>query len=550
LIETEWGAIIEQRPVIYQMKDSKRMPIRGEYVLTAPDSFGFKLKDIYDTGARLIIDPLLIYSTYLGGSDDEEGNAVAIDAAGNTYITGHTESADFPTKNPYQGTVEWGIDVFVTKLNNRGDALVYSTYLGGNHHDESAGIAVDAAGRAHVTGYTRSTDFPIENPYQEGHGGGDEDAFAVKLNIQGNGLIYSTYLGGSDADWGKDLALDSQENACITGFTGSDDFPTEAPYQASNGGYADVFVTKFNAGGDELVYSTYLGGGSADGGEAIDLDAADNVYITGLTGSTDFPIENPFQSDSDIWGEIFVTKLNATCDALVYSTYLGESGYIDWGYGIAVDSDGQACVTGYTGEIIDFTGTADVKGDRKYHPFPTKNAYQSTSGGGRDAFVTKFNAGGDDVVYSTFLGGSGHDDGSGIAVDAEGHAFVTGFTVSSDFPIRKAYQGDQNTIDAFVTQLSAQGHTLNYSTYIGGSGSDKAFDIALDSDHCAYITGYTRSADFPIQNPYQSGTGGSRDVFVTKFSPPGVPAWLEETTDFDGQPQIEGNVEQTFQKKE
>jgi hypothetical protein len=384
----------------------------------------------------------LVYSTYLGGSADDGGNGIAVDGAGNAYVTGTTVSTDFPTANPLQATCAGISDAFVTKLNAAGNALVYSTYLGGSRYDVGNGIAVDGAGNAYVTGFTDSTNFPTANALQATFGGGvnGEDAFVAKLNATGHALVYSTYLGGSD-DEGNGIAVDGSGNAYITGRTLLSTFPTANSLQATfGGGFADAFVSKLNAAGNALVYSTFLGGSGDEAGKGIAVDGAGNAYVTGFTSSTDFPTTNPLQATSGggVYGEdAFVAKLNATGNALVYSTYLGGSGD-DFGDGIAVDGAGNAYVTGSTDST----------------DFPTANPLQATCAGVSDAFVTKLNAAGNALVYSTYLGGSDGDGGDGIAVDGAGNAYVTGFTSSTDFPTANPLQATYAGVsDVFVTKV-------------------------------------------------------------------------------------------------
>jgi hypothetical protein len=400
----------------------------------------------------------LIYSTYLGGSDTEFGNGIAVDAAGNACVTGSTGSANFPTKNPLQAALSGAPDAFVAKLNAAGNALVYSTYLGGSGNDSGSGIAVDPAGNAYVTGGTSSTDFPTQNPFQPVFSGGGPfggDAFVTKLNAAGSALVYSTYLGGSDTnfgDSGRSIAVDASGNAYVTGVTGSTDFPAQNPFQPVFGGSAaDAFVAKLNAAGTGLLYSTYLGGSANDSGSGIGVDSAGNAYVTGFTVSTNFPTKNPFQPalngnscPESPCPDAFVTKLNPAGSALVYSTYLGGQGSESVA-GIAVDSAGNAYVTGET------------EGD-----FPIKNPLPLPSGSSPDAFVAKFNASGDDLVFSTLLGGSGVDRAFSIAVDASGSVYVTGRTETTDFPTQNPFQsangggdcGGSVCTDAFVTKIT------------------------------------------------------------------------------------------------
>jgi hypothetical protein len=323
-------------------------------------------------------------------------------------------------------------------------------------------------------------------------------------------LVYSTYLGGSGFEIGQGIAVDSAGNAYVIGTTTSTDFPTKNPLQPTNRGTINAFVTKVNATGSALVYSTYLGGSGQDFGLGIAVDSAGNAYVTGLSRSTDFPTKNPLQAAKGGDDDAFVSKINPTGSALVYSTYLGGINGTQ-GYAIAVDSAGKAYVTGTTNST----------------DFPTKNPLQSTYGGGNhDAFASKINSTGSALVYSTSLGGSGEDQLGGIAVDSAGDAYVTGQTLSTDFPTTPgAFQTVCNHGsgcahyggDAFVSKISPTGSALVYSTYIGGSGSDHGSSIAVDSAGKAYVTGHTNSTNFPTKNPLQPKNGGYSDAFVTKI---------------------------------
>ena len=504
VLHTAGGDVVEQAPVLYQEADGGRQAVSGHFVLEGDGQVGFAV-GAYNPSKPLIIDPVLSYSTYLGGSGNDAvvGSGIAVDSAGNAYVTGDTVSTNFPTANPLQPATGGGDDAFVAKLNASGTALVYSTYLGGSGDDAGSDIAVDSAGNAYVTGYTRSTNFPTANPLQPTFGG-DRDAFVAKLNASGTALVYSTYLGGIASDVGSGIAVDSAGNAYVTGDTVSTNFPTANPLQpASGGGLTDAFVAKLNATGTALVYSTYLGGSASDAGLDIAVDSAGNAYVTGNTSSTNFPTANPLQPASGGGTDAFVAKLNAAGTALVYSTYLGGSAS-DAGLDIAVDSAGNAYVTGDTSSTN----------------FPTANPLQPASGGGTDAFVAKLNAAGTALVYSTYLGGSGNDVGSGIAVDSAGNAYVTGNTVSTNFPTANPLQpASGGGTDAFVAKLNAAGTALVYSTYFGGSASDAGRDIAVDSAGNAYVTGNTSSTNFPTANPLQPVTGGGTDAFVAKIAP-------------------------------
>jgi hypothetical protein len=373
--------------------------------------------------------------------------------------------------------------------------LSYSTYLGGQGDEYGYGIAVDGSGNAYVTGWTYSSDFPTLDSYQTYQG--SMDAFVTKLSDSGNSLIYSTYLGGESSERGECITVDGDGNAYVTGWTFSSNFPILNSYQTYQGSM-DAFVVKLSHSGNSLIYSTYLGGGSDERGQSIAVDGSGDANVAGYTYSSNFPTLNPYQTDQG-GNDVFVTKFSSSGNSLIYSTYLGGGG-IDYALSIAIDGSGNAYMTGVT-----------YSSD-----FPTLNPYQ-TYQGTEDAFVTKLSNSGSSLVYSTYLGGGGEDRGFGIAVDGSGNAYVMGETNSTNFPTLNPYQTDQGGNDVFVTKLSSTGNSLVYSTYLGGLGEDRGFDIAIDGSGCAYVTGLTTSPNFPTVDPYQTYQA-SEDVFVTKLS--------------------------------
>jgi uncharacterized repeat protein (TIGR01451 family) len=796
------------RPKAYQNTGNKHRDVSVRYSLKARGEVTFQVGN-YDKTQPLVIDPLLVYSTYLGGSAQDEGNSIAVDASGNVYIAGQTDSLNFPTSSPLQATGSTGPDAFVAKLNATGSALIYSTYLGGNNSDVATSIAIDNAGNAYITGQTSSSNFPVQNALHPTLGGqfGFLDAFVAKLNSSGSGLVFSTYLGGDADDIGNSIAVDSVGNAYVTGYAGSRNFPTTNPlqpnrsgnaifkstdsagnwaasdsglvasfvfdlvfqpgnssivyattdngvfkstdsganwtlfastpqlavntlaidptnpsivYAAATGGmfkstdgghnftainngffgngrqvvidpvapttlyattfgstvfrsvdsgatwtfvfindanvindlvvdpntpttlyaatnrgifkstnsaatwtesdlgvpfttavhgvtidktnstvYAatiagvfktvnggsswtditgdptlvtlkvagdptnssvlyvsvpfigirktvdggahwttnstgyqntqirplvinpaqpstlfigtsvssDAFVTKLSAGGASQIYSTFLGGTLADTGNGIALDASGNAYVTGSTFSTNFPTANALQTakgDNVDGSDAFITKLNASGSTLVYSTYLGADSN-DVGRAIAVDASGNAYVGGSTDSLF----------------FPVVNAFQPTTTLSNDAFVAKVNAAGSALVYSTYLGGDLNEDCLGIAVDPAGNAYVTGRTSSLNFPTLAAIQATRggSSSDAFITKIAPNGSSLIFSTYFGGTSNDNGLGIALDSSQNIYVVGFTNSANFPTLNPLQATSGGTSDVFVAKLRP-------------------------------
>ncbi len=495
------ATIQEAAPIAWQEIDGQKLNVPVSYAIGNNGAVGFTLGQ-YNPQLPLIIDPTIVYSVTLGGSDVEAGTGIALDSAGNSYITGFTSSDNYPTVNPYQ-THETSFDVFVTKINAAGEGIVYSTYIGGDGMDTGSGITVDDNGIAYVVGDTDSTNFPTQNPVQASNGGSliADDAFVLALNADGNDLVYSTYLGGSSFESAEAIALDGSGNVYVTGMTGSDDFPTHLAYDSTLGGVTDAFVAKLNSSGSAWVYSTYLGGSGEDLGFGITVDG-DTAYVVGNTLSTDFPTENPYQANKDGPSDLFVTKINSAGTGLDYSTYLGGSAG-DIGYGIAVHN-GQAHVTGYT-------SSSD---------YPTQTPIQPSFGGGdEDAVVSVLSATGNSLSFSTYLGGDDKDEGRAIAVDSAGDIYLTGETFSSDFPLSNPLQAaNLGQSDAFVTKIS--GSALEYSTYLGGGESDFAYGLALDNNGHAYVVGNTDSINFPGSSIGNSPLGHT-DLFVVKIEDDG-----------------------------
>jgi Beta-propeller repeat len=542
VLRTAGGIIRQRAPVIYQEIDRRRHEIAGRYVLRGAHEIGFDVA-AYDSSRPLVIDPVLVYSTYLGGHGGE-GGLIAVDGAGNAYLAGSTQSDDFPTTTGAFDTSFNGggdrlgrlYDVFVTKLDASGSSLLYSTYLGGSHGaDFSSGIAIDVAGRVYLAGQTFSDDFPTTpGAFNQTFNGGVTNAFVSKLNETGSALIYSTYLGAGNA--ADDIAVDAAGSAYVTGVTGPGLPTTPGAFDTSSNDGADAFVTKLDATGSALIYSTYLGGsrcdddatGTSSGGDVgfgIAIDSAGNAYVTGSTGSTDFPTTtNAFDATlgepHNCTGQedAFVTKLDATGSVLLFSTYLGGSGdFLESGTEIAVDAAGSAYVTGTT-------NSAD---------FPTTpGAFDRLPRSSMNAFVAKLHPTGSALLYSTRLGGtgSGFDIGFGIVVEPGGGAWVTGRTSGADFPTTPdAFDtviGSGLDTDAFATRLNATGTALIYSTYLGSSAPDGGGGIAVDSTGHVYVAGNTASADFPItpgafETTYNGGGPPSAgDAFVVKITFP------------------------------
>jgi hypothetical protein len=542
------GTLRQHKPFVYQEVDGVRQQVAGQFVLQGQE-VGFQV-GAYDRGHPLVIDPVLSYSTYLGGNGADEGHAIQVDATGNIYVTGSTTSTNFPTRNPIQG---YGggtcgfppvpcTDTFVTKIDPSqpaGQQLVYSTYLGGSGDDEGNGIAIDGGGNAYVAGTTESVNFPTTaGAFQRTIGGAGSNAFVAKLSATGS-LVYSTYVGGNQDDAASGIVVDSSGNAYISGDSTSTNFPTTAgAFQRTLPGVNAAIVAKLNPSGSALVYATYLGGtqdpitgnGGNDYGIGIAVDASGNAYLTGGTDSVDFPTTATAFQRTHGGGnyDAFVTKLNPAGSALVYSSFLGGEGE-DNGSSIALDSSGNAYVTGST-ESFAFPTTA--------------GAFQRTYGGGdSNAFLSKVNTTGSALVYSTYLGGGLDDDGLDVAVDGQGNAYVTGSTSSTNFPTANPVQPALGGIfNAFVTKFNTTGSALVYSTYLGGSGSDTGHGIAVDGSQNVYVTGTTTSSNFPTTSGAFQGTygGGQSNAFVTKLADSAPPATHFDVTPSIGNP-VAGN---------
>ncbi len=486
------GSMRQEPPMIYQVVDGKRRVVAGRYRILDRSRVGFVVA-AYDRARPLVIDPVLQYSTYLGGSGVDRPTGIAIDSAGSVYITGSTNSTDFPIAGGYQSTPN---GVFITKLTPAGDALVYSTYFSA---DQGGGIAVDDTGAVYFTGATatQTNSLPTVNAFQPTPGGGGNDAFVAKLAPAGNALVYSTYFGGGDIDIGGGIAVDASGAAYITGITRSGNLPLAHPIQATFGGLPwDVYVAKLAPAGNALVYSTFLGGKSDDEAAAIAVDATGAAYVCGGTSSSDFPVAHPFQPTLRDY-DAFVTKLTAAGDAWAYSTYLGGR-VMDRCYGIAVDAAGVATVAG--------SASAD---------FPVTNVLAGSCA----SFVTRLNVGGDTVGYSTCFGGSGNDYTTAVAVDASGAAYVAGITSSTDFPVVAAFQTANagGSYDAFAAMVSPDGSALAYSTYLGGAGTEGQPFVAVNGAGEAWLAGETYSTNFPTVNPLQPASHGPSDAFVARL---------------------------------
>jgi Beta-propeller repeat/FG-GAP-like repeat/Viral BACON domain/Putative binding domain, N-terminal/FG-GAP repeat len=474
--------------------------VQAAYLPAGRSSVRFSL-GAYDKHEPVVVDPILVYSTYVGETSPSPppldlAEAIAVDAAGNAYLAG----THWPAGN---GADTYNSVAFVSKVSPDGSSILYTAHIGGtgNFTQQCYAIAVDSNNNAYITGYTGASNFPTQNPFQSSLKGGS-NAFITKLSADGASLVYSTYLGGSVNESGTGITVNGNGNAYVTGDTSSSDFPTVTPFQSTYHGGGDAFVTELSANGTSLVFSTYLGGSGSETSGHIALDSNQNVYVTGSTTSTDFPVAMAFQSTFGGSQDVYVAKLASDGQSLVYSTYLGGSG-TDTGTGIAVDSLGAVYITGSTNSAN----------------FPTKNPIQSALQF-TDAFLSKISSDGSGLVYSTYLGGTALDQGNDIAVDSDGNAYVVGRTYSDNFPTAFPLQGaNAGYSSGFASKISSDGSTLLYSTYLGstGDGGDQATGVAVDSSGAAYVGGYTDGTNFPTTPGSAQSPGIPAAGFVAKI---------------------------------
>jgi uncharacterized protein (TIGR03437 family) len=582
------GEVRWKKPLIYQMVGQDRKIVAGGFKFLGKRRIGFQIAK-YDASRALIIDPVMNYATYYGGSGNEVGRAVGTDAAGNIYIAGETSTPALAiTKGVVQPTYggqttdSYTGDVFVAKLTSSG-SLVYVTYLGGSADDIATSLAVDANGNVYVTGMTNSKNFPttagVLQPSFGGMGGETcnplGDAFVAKLNPSGTQLIYSTYLGGTLDDAGTAITIDAAGNAYVAGMTLSTNFPvTPGVVQTKFGGFGgepptphcgntpssetgDAFVAKINPSGSQLLFSTYLGGEYDDAALAIALDSVGNVYVAGATLSLNFPItpgafQTSFQGSDQQneffhYGDGFITKLNSTATTRLYSTFLGGTGD-DVIYSIAIDGQGDAYVVGSTSSP-NFPVTAQAVQSAYAGYLGLPYLIEQLFG---DGYVAEMNPAGTALSYSTYLGGSNNDMAYAVAVDSTGLIYVAGATDSQNFPVtanafQYAWRGDGGQDpyspigDGFFTIINPNSTTPLYSTYYGGTMDDQFMGLTFDPSGNLWILGNTMSSNLPgisktaaqpAYGGFSSGDGTKGDAMLAEFT--GLPSATEPAISIDG----------------
>lgn len=504
VLATPGGAIRQQRPRVYQEHGGARHEIAARYRLTRNGEVGFTLGR-YRPELPLVIDPVLLYGTWLGGSSYETAAAVQVDSAGNVYLAGSVATPDADA-NPFLSTRNSSSrQAALIKFSPATNTILYFIHLGGGGSDAANAVAIDSTGAAYLGGITTSTALPVVRAFQSQlkSGSANPSGFIAKVAADGKSLVYCSYLGGSYGATVNSVAVDSSGVAHVAGGTQSSDFPLVQAIQTNFGNGSQAFLSKVSASGESLLFSTYYGGTTFNSAVKVVLDAAGGTYLVGNTGSSDFPSTVAFPSGSKAAGA-FAAKFSSA-GKVVYSAVLGANNAII-ARSAAVDSAGNLYVTGGT-----------MASD-----FPLVSAPQARLAGRTNGFLSKLNAAGTALSYSTYLGGSGDDAFHEIAVDADNTATVVGSTTSPDFPSQDAlhaYRGGSSAgADAVVVKFKTAGNALVYSTFLGGNGADVARSVALAGDGSAWVAGSTESTDFPVQSSFQTAAGGSGDMFLVRIA--------------------------------
>jgi len=536
VLSTGSGEVRLQAPVVYQEFHGLRIPVAGEYTLQNSNRVSFRLS-AYDKTMPLVIDPVLVYGTFLGGIANEQAVGIAVDSAGSAYVAGWTQSNNFPLAGQ-SGPVPGGQSAFVAKLDVSGSSLIYADFIGGNSENFPTAMAMDSANHVFITGYTYAGDFPTMNPYQANSAGG-VDGFVTEVSADGASLVYSTYLGGSNYDYPYGIALDGSGDIYVAGTTNSLDFPVANAFQGTasanqNGYYGQYgFLTKFTPDGATLTYSTYYAGsqnvvqscygqpcwpGPYSSVSGIAVDAGGNVYVGGVTNTYDFPVtEGAYETTNTTTydEQVGVVGKFSPSGNLVYSTYFAAvpaNNYYFVVNAIAVDSAGSAYLVGY-----DYTRAL---------PLTTPNLCDPTQSGCSVGYITKFDPTGSSLVYSTYVATSIDAYPQSVLVDASGDAYVLSQSGGGDpSQLVNPIETFSNQEDLFIQEIDPTGSIQLFSTFLGGYGNDYPGGIALDSAAAIYVTGYTNSSDFPVTAAaLQNTLGGNNDAFVSKIGTAAAPA--------------------------
>ncbi|MBI4904323.1 MAG: SBBP repeat-containing protein [Acidobacteria bacterium] len=503
----EGRAFQMRRPVAWQV--SPRRPVEARFVKRGAGSYGLAVSG-YDPALPLTVDPVVATATYLGGSGGASGEAITTDKQGNVYVAGTVSSNYFPTAEAMQPLFAGSNDIFISKFDPTGRELIYSTYLGSYGDDRALAITVDDAGQVYVAGYSSSPEFPMKGALQARFSGGSlangGDIVVAALDASGSSLLFSTFLGGTMDDFGRSIALDGEGNIWIAGSTNSQDFPLVNPLQDTyGGGTRDGFVLKLAPMAERVLFSSYVGSAGVDEFYAVRVAREGSVYLAGVSTSQNLPVVNAFQPRYGGGArDILVGHLKADGSEWEFLTYLGGT-LEDFCRAMTLDKEDNVFLTGFSLSTN----------------FPRRNAYKNAYGGGRDAFVTKMAADGKSLVWSTYLGGASLEDGFAIAVNEGGEAVVAGHSQSRAFPVVEPVQAtvagnctrEPCTAEIFVTRFNADGLTLNFSTYFGGTAADQSRAVTVGPDGGIWLSGFTASTNFPVENAlFPRNTGGGTNI--------------------------------------
>lgn len=531
VLSTSAGDIRQRRPLVYQETGGRRVAIPARYRNGEAGGFRFELA-AWDRKLPLVIDPVIAYSTFLGGTQGEEVLGITTDAGGPVYLAGYTKSANFPLFHPIQNTITSIFnDAFVTKLNVTGQVLVYSTFIGGENEDQATSVVADSTGAAYITGFTGSFGYPVTNNAYQKNFSGVQDAFVSKLAPDGNVLTWSTFLGTGDTqETGKAIGVDYAGYVTVAGLTNSNNFPTTpGAYRTTYGGSYDGFLTKFDPTGVTLTFSTYFGGAlGMDTPNAMVIDPAGEIWIAGGTTSADFPTTpGAYSRVQGGLEDAFVLKFSQDGKRVLLSTLLGGPG-ADSAFALTLEKEGRAVIAGQAG-----TG------------FPTTaNAYGRTVQGTGDAFVARFNSTLSSLIASSLVGSPGTEFAKGVKTLPGGYLIIAGSTQTSNFPVTRdafGYSGSAALPDGFLTMLEPLANNLRFSTVLGGVFWDVINGMAQDINGDVYVAGQTYSTDYPITSDvFQTTNKGQGDGFVTKVSNFGVNECVANVTPTGSTYPVEG----------
>ena len=500
-VKSPEGELRDEQLEVFQVIAGRRVKVAARFSVSESQVAGFEL-GAFDPAKELVIDPVISYSSYLGGSRIDQITAVAVDAAGAAFVSGWTDSQNFPVLSSIR-VFSGSVDAFVAKIGPSG-TLEWATFIGGSGDDRALGVAVDPLGNSFIVGYTTSTNFPTVSPLQATKSGG-RDVFVTKLNPAGSAIVYSTYWGGSGNDQANGVAVDAYGQPYVVGDTDSANFPTKFPWQSALGGLRDAFHFKIGVNGT-ISYSTYAGGSGDDRGMTVAITDTLTPYIAGCTSSNNFPTARARQPNNAGGQDAFVIRFNSDADNVIFSTYLGGNGGAvgqpECANSITVDPYNNVYVAGVTGSTN----------------FPHKVAVQNELNGLIDGFITKFDVDGV-ILFSTYIGGSGSDVATGVRIDAARRAYVVGYTTSKNLPVANAVQSSlAGNFDCFMLRYDESGYPFNFGTYFGGQGSEIATGLGLLPGGAAFIVGVTASGNYPTLSPFQPNFAGATDGFITKIT--------------------------------